>query len=61
MIETLSMALNRLGETGTWAPDILRERMIEIRSVGIELDSTGFTIPGIDQVILDLYRFRAGH
>ena len=55
------MALNRLGETGTWAPDILRERMIEIRSIGIELDSTGFTIPGIDQVILDLYRFRAGH
>ena len=52
-IEALSLALNRLGETGSWDLDMLRERMIEIRSGGIELVSTGFTVPEIDQILLD--------
>ncbi|RVQ69635.1 DNA methylase [Croceicoccus ponticola] len=52
-LEALSLALNRLGETGTWDLDILRERMIEIRSAGIELLSTGFTVPLIDQIIIN--------
>lgn len=52
-LEALSLALNRLGETGTWDLDILRERMIEIRSAGIELVSTGFTVPEIDQILIN--------
>jgi len=52
-IEALGIALNRLGETGTWDLDILRERMIEIRSGGIELTNTGFIVPEIDQILLD--------
>lgn len=52
-IEALGIALNRLGETGSWDLDALRDRMIEIRSGGIELTNTGFTIPEIDQILLD--------
>jgi hypothetical protein len=52
-VEALGIALNRLGETGTWDLDVLRERMIEIRSGGIELSSTGFTVPEIDQILIN--------
>lgn len=51
--EALGIALNRLGETGSWDLDTLRGRMIEIRSDGIELTTTGFTIPEIDQILID--------
>jgi DNA modification methylase len=52
-LEALTLALNRLGETGTYDLDMLRDRMIEIKSAGIELTATGFTIPEIDQIILN--------
>ena len=52
-LEALTLALNRLGETGTWDLDILRERMIEIRTGGIELTNTGFTLQETDQILLD--------
>lgn len=52
-LEALTLALNRLGETGTWDLDILRERMIEIRSGGIELINTGFTLQEADQILLE--------
>jgi DNA modification methylase len=51
-IEALALALNRTGETGTWDLDTLRERMIALESAGIELTSTGFTLPEIDQITI---------
>ncbi len=51
-IEALALALNRIGETGTWDMDLLREQMIRLESEGIDLTSTGFTLPEIDQITL---------
>jgi len=49
-LEALSLALNRIGEIGKYNLDKLRDRMITIESHGIELISTGFTLPEIDQI-----------
>lgn len=49
--EAASLALNRIGELGRFDLDMLRERMIVIKSAGIELTSTGFSLPEIDQVL----------
>jgi DNA modification methylase len=51
-LEALSLALNRVGEIGRFNLDKLRDRMIAIESHGIELISTGFTLPEIDQIKL---------
>jgi len=50
--EALSLALNRIGESGKYDLDKLRDRMIALESHGIELISTGFTLPEIDQIKL---------
>lgn len=53
-VGALSLALNRMAETGTWDIDLLRTQLIEIGSAGINLESTGFTLAEIDQItILD--------
>lgn len=51
-LEALTLALNRIGEIGKYNLDKLRDRMIAIESHGIELISTGFTLPEIDQIKL---------
>jgi DNA modification methylase len=51
-VEALALALNRVGETGTWNIELLGERMLAIESEGIELVSTGFTLQEIDQITL---------
>lgn len=51
-IKALSLALNRMAETGSWDLDRLRDQLIEIETAGIELQSTGFTLPEIDQIII---------
>jgi hypothetical protein len=38
----LSIALNRLGETGAWDPDALRLEFEELTVLGIDLIETGF-------------------
>ncbi|MEJ6010478.1 DNA methyltransferase [Novosphingobium aquae] len=48
--EALALALNRIGEIGKFDLVKLRERIITIESHGIELISTGFTLPEIDQI-----------
>lgn len=50
-LEALALALNRIGEIGSYDLDKLREGMIRIESAGIELLSTGFTLPEIDQIV----------
>ncbi|MDX3883230.1 MAG: DNA methyltransferase [Sphingomonas sp.] len=50
--EALALALNRIGEIGKYDLDKLRDRMIAIESHGIELVSTGFTLPEISQIKL---------
>ncbi|CCB66724.1 DNA methyltransferase [Hyphomicrobium sp. MC1] len=52
-LEALSLALNRIGEIGKYNLDKLRDRMVAIESHGIELISTGFTLPEIDQIKLE--------
>jgi len=52
-LEALSLALNRIGEIGKYNLDKLRDRMITIESHGIELISTGFSLPEIDQIKLE--------
>lgn len=49
--EALALMLNRTGEVGTYDLEMLRERMIVIKSAGISLASTGFEIPEIDQIL----------
>lgn len=49
-LEALSLALNRIGEIGKYDLGKLRDRMIAIESHGIELISTGFTLPEIGQI-----------
>lgn len=51
-LAALNLALNRIGETGSWDLELLREQMIEIRSAGIDLACTGFTLPEIDQIMI---------
>lgn len=51
-LEALGLALNRIGEIGKYNLDKLRDRMIAIESGGIELISTGFTLPEISQIKL---------
>ena len=51
-LEALSLALNRIGEIGKYNLVKLRERMISIESQGIELISTGFSLPEITQIKL---------
>lgn len=49
-LEALSLALNRIGEIGKYDLEKLRDRMIAIESHGIELISTGFTLPEMGQI-----------
>ncbi|WP_252258544.1 site-specific DNA-methyltransferase [Erythrobacter aurantius] len=51
-LKALSLALNRMAETGGWDLELLREQMIAIESAGIELTTTGFTLPEIDQILI---------
>ena len=50
--EALALALNRLGETGSWDIELLSERMIVLDRAGIELVSTGFSLPEVDQIMI---------
>lgn len=49
--KALSIALNRIAETGTWDLEKLNQQLIEIESGGIELTTTGFSLPEIDQIL----------
>lgn len=49
----LSLALNRIGETGEWDIDLLRIEMIELGELGLDLSISGFTIPELDIILGD--------
>lgn len=51
-LEAMSLAINRIGESGKYNIEKLRDQMIRIRSGGIELTSTGFTLPEIGQIMV---------
>lgn len=50
--EALSITLNRAGETGSWDLDLLSKRLVILEGKGIELTSTGFDLPEIDQITI---------
>lgn len=49
----LRLALNRLGETGDWNIDNLREEMIELDSLEFDLEDSGFTLEECDLILMD--------
>ena len=48
----LSIALNRLGETGAWDPNALRLEFEELTVLGVDLIETGFETAEIDGIML---------
>jgi DNA modification methylase len=48
----LSIALNRIGETGAWDPDALRLEFEELTVLGVDLVETGFETAEIDGIML---------
>lgn len=46
------LALNRLGERGSWSLPDLKAELIDLVETGIEIEETGFTIAEFDQVVL---------
>jgi DNA modification methylase len=51
-IRLLRLALNRLGEKGTWDVETLKLEFEELIEVDAPLDMTGFAVPEIDLVLL---------
>jgi ParB-like chromosome segregation protein Spo0J len=51
-LRSLSIALNRLGETGAWDPDALRLEFEELIVLGVDLVETGFETAEIDGLML---------
>src|SRR5712671_26067 len=51
-IRLLRLALNRLGEKGTWGLDALKLEFEELLEIEVQVDITGFTAPEIDLVLL---------
>lgn len=49
----LAIALNRLGETGTWDEDELALELGELIDLGADLVATGFELAEIDAILLD--------
>jgi DNA modification methylase len=48
----LSIALNRIGETGAWDPEALRLEFEELTVLGVDLVETGFETAEIDGIML---------
>lgn len=44
----LHVTLNRLGECGDWKSEELGALLVELKDVGFELETTGFTLPELD-------------
>jgi ParB-like nuclease domain len=51
-LRSLSIALNRLGETGAWDSDALRLEFEELTVLGVDLVETGFETAEIDGLML---------
>jgi DNA modification methylase len=49
----LRIALNRLGEKGTWDLDGLQSEFYELIALDAPIEIAGFTLPEIDQILLD--------
>ena len=49
----LRLALNRLGEKGTWSLPELKAELVELVDAGIEIEDSGFTITEFDQITFD--------
>jgi len=49
----LRLALNRLGEKGSWSLPELRAELIELVDAGIEIEDTAFTVAEFDHITLD--------
>lgn len=47
------LAVNRLGEKGTWSMPELKDQLIELVEAGIEIEDTGFTIAEFDHITFD--------
>ena len=52
-LRLLRVALNRLGETGTWSVEALRLEFEELTVLGLDLLDTGFEMAEIDTLLLE--------
>ena len=52
-LRTLRLAVNRLGETGTWDLDALRIEISELVLAEAPVEVAGFTLDEIDHILLD--------
>jgi DNA modification methylase len=50
---TVRLAVNRLGEKGTWCLSELKAELIELVDAGIEIEDTAFTLAEFDHITLD--------
>lgn len=48
----LHVALNRIAETGDWDLDALGPLLIELDDIGFELETTGFSLPELEIILL---------
>jgi DNA modification methylase len=51
-VRLLRLALNRLGEKGSWDLDELKVEFEELLDIGAPIEVTGFTLPEIDIVVM---------
>lgn len=49
----LRLALNRLGEKGSWAMEELRTELVELAELEIDIEDTAFTVAEFDQIVLE--------
>ena len=52
-VRTLRLALNRIGEKGSWSPAELRLEFQELTVLGVDLVTTGFEMAEIDVLLLE--------
>ena len=51
-VRVLRLALNRLGEKGHWSLPDLKQELIELVELDVEIEETAFTLAEFDQIIL---------
>lgn len=52
-VRRLALTMNRSGETGSWAMEGLRIEILELEALGLDMSTTGFSLPELDLIKLD--------
>lgn len=52
-IRSVRLAVNRIAERGEWDLPALQVEVAELTALGVDLSSTGFTVPEFDIILID--------